>query len=318
MNYIDLFLFAIIILSIWNGIQHGFIVGVVELVSWMASLVIGFLYYPKIAGWLEKHFTSLGILAVPIAFIAAVVLARIIFAIVAARILTAIPRQAHGHVANRVLGIVPGTLNGLIWAAILSTLLLIIPLWKGTMEETRESRIANTLSVEVERLQQKISPLVDDVVKRSLNKLVINPRDDSSVSLPYRVQNAQVRSDLETEMLKLVNEERAKAGLKPVVEDLELAYVARQHSKDMFARGYFSHVNPEGQDPFHRIKAAKIGFVTAGENLALAQTLKMAHYGLMHSPGHRANILNPAYGRVGIGIQDGGIYGLMITQNFRN
>ncbi len=318
MNYIDLFLFAIIILSIWNGIQHGFIVGIIELVSWVCSLVIGFLYYPKLAGWLEKHFESLGILAVPVAFVAAVVISRIVFAIIAARILAAVPRQAHGHVANRVFGIVPGTLNGIIWAAILSTLLLIIPLWKGTMEETRESRIANTLSVEVERLQQKISPLVDDVVKRSINKLVINPESDSSVSLPYRVQNPEVRGDLEAEMLQLINEERTKEGLKPMVEDLELAYVARQHSKDMFARGYFSHLNPDGKGPFHRIHEAKIGFITAGENLALAQTLKMAHYGLMHSPGHRANILNPAYGRVGIGIQDGGIYGLMITQNFRN
>jgi uncharacterized protein YkwD len=56
----------------------------------------------------------------------------------------------------------------------------------------------------------------------------------------------------------------------------------------------------------------------AGENLALARTLPMAHQGLMDSPGHRANILRPAFGRVGIGILDGGRYGLMVTQNFRN
>ncbi len=39
---------------------------------------------------------------------------------------------------------------------------------------------------------------------------------------------------------------------------------------------------------------------------------------LMNSPGHRANILYPEFGRVGIGIMDGGIRGLMVTQNFRN
>jgi uncharacterized protein YkwD len=66
------------------------------------------------------------------------------------------------------------------------------------------------------------------------------------------------------------------------------------------------------------MKKGKIVFLTAGENIALAQTLSVAHTGLMNSPGHRANILNPAYGRLGIGILDGGIYGLMITQNFRN
>ena len=100
--------------------------------------------------------------------------------------------------------------------------------------------------------------------------------------------------------------------------DPALTAVARQHSKDMFARGYFSHITPGGKDPFDRMREAGITFIAAGENLALAQTLTIAHNGLMNSPGHRANILSPQYGRVGIGIMDGGIYGLMISQEFRN
>ena len=75
---------------------------------------------------------------------------------------------------------------------------------------------------------------------------------------------------------------------------------------------------PEGEDPFARMREAHISFMTAGENLALAQTLSIAHTGLMHSPGHRANILNPAFHRVGIGIIEGGVHGLMISQEFRN
>ena len=94
--------------------------------------------------------------------------------------------------------------------------------------------------------------------------------------------------------------------------------VARAHSADMFARGYFSHVTPEGTSPFDRMKREKVRFLAAGENLALGQTLNICHRGLMNSPGHRANILSKAFGRVGIGILDGGFHGLMITQNFRN
>jgi uncharacterized protein YkwD len=119
-------------------------------------------------------------------------------------------------------------------------------------------------------------------------------------------------------MLVLVNEERAKAGLKPVRADSEIQVVARKHSADMFARGYFSHINPDREDPFDRMRKGGIKFLAAGENLALAQTLTIAHNGLMNSPGHRANILQPAFGRLGIGILDGGIRGLMVTQNFRN
>ena len=56
----------------------------------------------------------------------------------------------------------------------------------------------------------------------------------------------------------------------------------------------------------------------AGENLALAQTLRIAHKGLMNSPGHRANILHKSFGRLGIGILSGDMHGIMVTQAFRN
>ena len=119
-------------------------------------------------------------------------------------------------------------------------------------------------------------------------------------------------------MLDLVNQERQAAGLAPLQADPELTEVARKHSADMFARGYFAHDTPEGLSPFDRMKQANVHFLTAGENLALAPTLQIAHTGLMNSPGHRANILRREFGRVGIGVMDGGMRGLMVSQEFRN
>ena len=118
-------------------------------------------------------------------------------------------------------------------------------------------------------------------------------------------------------MLELVNKER-DSGSQTARADPELTEVARRHSADMFARGYFAHDTPEGRDPFDRMRTANVRFVTAGENLALAPTVPVAHRGLMNSPGHRANILHAQFGRVGIGIMDGGIRGLMISQSFGN
>ncbi len=66
------------------------------------------------------------------------------------------------------------------------------------------------------------------------------------------------------------------------------------------------------------MREANVRFLTAGENLALAQSLQIAHTGLMNSPGHCANILQRDFGRGGIGIRDGGMHGLMVTQDFRN
>ena len=117
-------------------------------------------------------------------------------------------------------------------------------------------------------------------------------------------------------MLALVNRERTSRGLVALEMDAELRLLARDHARDMFKRGYFSHVTPEGKDPFDRMRAANIIFGLAGENLALAPTLDMAHDGLMNSPGHRANILNGGFRKVGIGVLDGGIYGRMFVQEF--
>jgi uncharacterized protein YkwD len=119
-------------------------------------------------------------------------------------------------------------------------------------------------------------------------------------------------------MLDMVNGERAKQGLRPLKSDPELGEVARAHSADMLERGYFSHVTPDGKDPFDRMRQANLRYLTAGENIALAPSLSGAHRGLMNSPGHRANVLRPQFGRLGVGVLDGGRQGLMITQDFRN
>ena len=119
-------------------------------------------------------------------------------------------------------------------------------------------------------------------------------------------------------MLALVNQERANAGLAALALDPALTEVARRHSADMLARGYFAHTSPDGRDPAGRLAAAGITYRIAGENLALAPTLQLAHTGLMNSPEHRENILRPDFGRVGIGILDGGVHGLMVTQVFRD
>lgn len=107
---------------------------------------------------------------------------------------------------------------------------------------------------------------------------------------------------LEREMLALVNAERRKAGLAAVRWDARLADVGRAHCQDMIARTYFAHEAPGGGTVADRLRRAKVSFASAGENLAFAPTLAIAHQGLMDSPGHRANILRPAFGRLGVGI----------------
>lgn len=318
MNWIDWVLILIVLLSVIIGWQKGFILGVVDLISWVGSLLAGFFFYGYVANLIDRYVTSLGVWSAPVAFILTIILARILLSFVFSPILRNTRLSTHESSVNKTLGILPGAVNGFINATIISALFLIVPLWEGLSQAARESKIANRLAMNVEWVDDQLSPVFDEAVQRSINRLTVHPESKETVKLNFTVASPEVRNDLEAQMLQLVNNERAKQGLSPLTADPELTQVARAHSKDMFARGYFSHMNLEGKTPSDRIQAAKVHFITAGENLAYAHTLTIAHNGLMNSPGHRANILSKDYGRVGIGILDGGIYGLMVTQNFRN
>ncbi|WP_207492308.1 CvpA family protein [Aridibaculum aurantiacum] len=318
MNLIDFFLFIIILLAVYGGYVRGFIVGSIELISWVAGLLLAFWGYQYIAALIEKGFPNIGVWNYPISFFIALIIARIILGKITARFFATTPPQAHANIANKALGTVPGFVNGIIYATIISALLLAFPLSDGLSEKTRESKIAGRLALGVEWLDEKLSPVFDEAVGKTINNLTVEPESTKSYDLKFTVDNPKPRPDLEAQMLEMVNEERAKEGLKPLKADPEMTEVARAHSRDMFAKGYFAHVNKENETPAQRARKAGVRFLTAGENLALGPTLRICHQGLMNSPGHRANILHKAYGRLGIGVLDGGRHGLMITQNFRN
>ncbi|MDI3522493.1 MAG: hypothetical protein PWP43_675 [Bacillota bacterium] len=120
----------------------------------------------------------------------------------------------------------------------------------------------------------------------------------------------------EARMVELVNQERAKAGLKPLAVDMRLVETARAKSRDLIEENYFGHISPKLGSPFEQMQRAGISYRYAGENLAGAPTVDRAHAALMKSPGHRANILSPHFTRIGVGIVDGGPYGKMFTQQF--
>lgn len=120
----------------------------------------------------------------------------------------------------------------------------------------------------------------------------------------------------EQEMLRLVNEARKQNNVAPLQADIPLTKVARVKSQDMIDNNYFSHNSPTYGSPFDMMKSFGINYVKAGENIAGNQNVQKAHESLMNSPGHRKNILNPDYTHIGIGIKQGGQYGIMFTQMF--
>lgn len=116
--------------------------------------------------------------------------------------------------------------------------------------------------------------------------------------------------------MELVNEERTSRGLKALEINEDLVKLGRKKSQDMITHNYFSHQSPTYGSPFDMMREAGVSYRYAGENLAGSSTVERAHQALMNSPGHRANILNPNFTHIGVGIIDGGPYGKMFTQMF--
>lgn len=124
-------------------------------------------------------------------------------------------------------------------------------------------------------------------------------------------------SSYEQQVIKLVNAERAKAGLKPLKENWELSRVAEFKSADMRDKKYFDHNSPTYGSPFTMIKNFGISYKTAGENIAAGQkTPEEVMKSWMNSPGHKANILNAGYTQIGVGYVTGGSYNSYWTQQF--
>ncbi|TXK28599.1 colicin V production protein [Pontibacter qinzhouensis] len=317
-NVVDLFFIIIMLVSVVTGWRRGFIIGTLDLVRWVASLLIGLQFYPALAGWLGKMLNWTSFWLLPVSFFMVTMLASVLIHFLFDLVLTRLPASVHHSKVNQALGLVPGAVSGLVTAIIIAMLLLAVPLPEAIETRVEQSPIANRLVVFTDKLETALGPAFDEVAQRTLTGMTVVPDSEGTVELPFTVTNVKPRPDLEAQMLELLNKERVAVGLQPLVADTVLREVARQHATDMFSRGYFSHHSPEGLDAFDRIRQAHIPFRIAGENLALAPTLPIAHEGLMNSPGHRANILQRRFGRVGIGIMEGGSRRLMITQNFRN
>ncbi|HBE9108101.1 CAP domain-containing protein [Clostridioides difficile] len=110
-------------------------------------------------------------------------------------------------------------------------------------------------------------------------------------------------SAYQKEVVDLVNVERAKAGLNPLTLDSSISNVATKKSQDMIDNNYFSHNSPTYGSPFDMLKKFGISYKTAGENIAMGQkTPKEVVNAWMNSEGHRKNIMNPNFSKIGVGV----------------
>ncbi len=322
--FIDIAIVAILVGYAFDGYRRGFLLLLVELFGTVLSFYLAFRFSQPVGAWISGLFTVPEAMHRIVGFFVLWIGTEILYFAVTSYLYQFIPKFVRESLFNKVVGVIPSVAKGLVALAIVLTLITALPVQTPLRPAITDSQLGQPIVEQTQLYQQRLMHRYEAQITETLTFLTTTPVisqkiiDHETIKLHFTTADGTVDPKSEAAMLTLVNQERAKVGLKPLVADAKLREVARAHAKDMLERGYFAHNTPEGIDPFDRMDAAGIAYLTAGENLAFAPTLNLAHIGLMNSPKHKENILYPPFGKAGIGVIDAGIYGKMFVQEFSN
>jgi uncharacterized protein YkwD/uncharacterized membrane protein required for colicin V production len=327
LNWLDLLVVALLVFSALEGMRRGLLLGALDLLAAAAGVGIAILLERPAGDWLDAqvpgispalaHLAAFLVVLIAVQVATGATLGRLIVAIVGAISVTPL-----GWL-DRVFGLAPGFVRGVILVTLFLLPFALVAWVPSFSQSIQQSTVANRLVAGALEVLPVVEGRLGQDLQGGLAGLVVAPPEaegESSRPLPLGPPAGDLVPDpaAEQRMLELVNAERARVSLTPLVADERLRGVARAHSLEMFQRDYFAHASPTAGSPFDRMQADGITFGVAGENLAFAPNVEVAHQGLMNSPGHRANILRPEFGRVGIGVIRSPAQGSMFTQDFTN
>ncbi|HEY8108629.1 MAG TPA: CvpA family protein [Patescibacteria group bacterium] len=313
---IDALIILVLLAYAYFGYRRGYFAGMAELVGFILGLAVAFTLSKPLGGLfaeiinLPRSILDLG------AFMVLWMLTELAVSFGWRFASKSLPEKLSKHPANRAAGVLPGIGKGLAFITILLLIVASAPIPTSTKQPFVESAIGKQLLAAGTVFQQQVNGVFGEALRDTLAFKTVKTGSSDTTELGFTVKDASECREDGKKLFEKANAERAERGFPLLEWDDGLRAVGLKHSQDMLARGYFSHVTPEGKDPFDRMADADITYVVAGENLAFAPTVDIAHTGLMNSPGHKANILKEDFRKLGVGCADGGIRGQMYSQEF--
>ena len=315
-NYIDLFIVLVLVYFASEAWRHGFWVLLADFISFLGSLLLSLRVYKFASELLRANFSLSHSFSNAVGFLITAIVLEAFLGFLFGHLIGRLPEKLWKHKLNKLLGIIPGLGEGLVLIAFVLTLGLGLPIKPSVKADIVDSKIGGYILKQTSGVEKAANEIFEGVIEDSLTYLTVKPGSRERLPLTVEKQKLSVDEKAEAEMFKLVNGERRKIGTAELIWSPEIVPIARMHAKDMWERKYFGHVSPEGKDVGNRLDEAKVSYDIAGENLALAPTVSTSHTGLMNSEGHRANILDPKFKKVGIGVIDNGYYGKLFVEVF--
>lgn len=315
-NYIDLIIVLVLVYFASSAFRYGFLLILADFASFFVSLLLSLRVYQYLSDFFKNNFTLTKSLSDALGFLVAAILIETVLGQIFYWLISKLPKKLRNSKINKYLGIVPAVGEGVVFTAFILTLIISLPVRPNIKRDITNSKIGSYLVEKTSGVERSINKVFGGIIDNSLTYFTVKEGSRESVKLDSEVGDLTVDEESESQMFTMVNAERTKRGLEALAWAPNVVPVTRAHAKDMWERHYFSHYSPEGKDVGDRLNAAKISYSIAGENLALAPTIQTAHTGLMNSEGHRENILETRFKKVGIGVIDNGFYGKMFVQVF--
>ncbi|MBL7036705.1 CvpA family protein [Candidatus Microgenomates bacterium] len=315
-NYVDLIILFVFIYFATEAFRHGFWVIMADFMAFLSSLILALRFFKPVSIILKNNFNLTYSISDAIGFLISAILIESLLAFLLGHLIHKLPTKLKKHKFNKLLGVVPAFGEGIILVSFFLTLAIALPIKPVIKNDVTNSKIGSFLLEKTVGVENVVNSIFGGVINDSLTYLTIHPESGESIDLEVDSFNLQKDEQAEKKLFEKVNSERKKLAIEELSWNPEVVQVARDHGSDMWNRKYFSHFSLQGDSVSDRLKEGGVDYVLAGENLALAPTTMTAHTGLMNSEGHRQNILDPNFKKLGIGVIDNGVYGKMFVQIF--
>lgn len=318
---VDLVIVGLVVVAAITGWRLGLVGGLVDAFGLIAAIGFSTRFSAQLTNMAGQTIPLSPPLLRPVATLVIILIGFLVAGMIA---------RAIGEITRAILPMetFAGTMSSLIGAVIgglKASMLIGFVLQVGTPILPQDSNLyhqieRSRLSSSVISLSQRVQPVIRNSIEPIFSgEARVEPiaEFDGGQRLPIPEPIPLFASpEAEERMLEFINEERRQAGLPALVMSPLAREVAQQHSNEMFRHGYLSHTNKEGKSPPERLREAGISFTSASENIAFAPSVESAFNALMDNTNQRRNILSDQFRRIGIGIYDGGIWGIMMTQDF--
>jgi len=311
MNIVDLIVFVIVIIFVLIFYRLGLLAVLKSFIGFLiaaiiSTLILGaILTYLSNLGWRENVFTPLALYPLII----------VILWGIAMTILNQIIPNRTG-LSLSIASIPISIIYGFSVCTVLYLFVpqLIAPRAITLANDSAFAKAVDNISVIKSYQNRFLGPISSDMAE----SVILSSETNEAIMLnidPKKISSSPALAD---SLFNLINNNRQSVSLDLFKRDPLLDQAAYNYALEILQTKKFSHLDLMGADLKTRAKTLGVQFDYLGENLAIAPTMEAAHYGLVNSESHRANIQSPVFRKIGIAVLDIDNSNKLIVEEFSN